>query len=207
MGGVVRLGLLGGTFDPPHYGHLIAAQESQWRLNLDRVLFLPASRNPLKRDEPTSAAEHRIRMVELAISGAETFELSREDLERPAPSYTVDLLRLLGQQHGASVELFFLAGADLLPELPSWHRPAEVLALATLVVVTRPGWPEPDLAALERDFPSARDRACVLSTPGVGISSSEIRERVRLGQPVRYLTPPAVADYIRTRGLYGNRQE
>lgn len=203
----MRLGLLGGTFDPPHYGHLIAAQEAQWRLNLDRVLFLPACQNPLKQDEPTSAAEHRIRMVELAIGEVDMFELSRADLERPGPSYTVDLLRLLRQQHGASAELFFLAGADLLPELPAWHRPAEVLALATLVIVSRPGWPQPNLDELERTFPSGRDRACVLSMPGVDISSTEIRERVRLGQPIRFLTSPGVAEYIRASGLYRARRE
>src|SRR5947207_7426592 len=126
---VRRLGLLGGTFDPPHYGHLVAAQEVAWRLYLDRVLFLPARQNPLKKGERSSSAEDRCRMVQLAIQDNATFELSRLDLDRPPPSYTADLLRAL---HTPEVELYFVVGADILPELPRWREPTEILRLARL---------------------------------------------------------------------------
>jgi len=198
-----RLGLLGGTFDPPHAGHLVAAQEAAWQLRLDRVLFLPARQNPLKQGEPMSSAEHRRRMVELAIDDNPLFRLSTADMDRPAPSYTVDLLRQLRQQLGPEAELFFLAGADILPELPSWHRPAEILRLVTAIaVLSRPGWPPPDGAPVADRLAAPRGRIVGLGMPGVDISSSDLRHRVRLGQPIRYLTPPAVEAYVMAQGLY-----
>jgi nicotinate-nucleotide adenylyltransferase len=200
---VTRLGLLGGTFDPPHYGHLLAAQEAACRLELDRVLFLPARQNPLKQGAPSSEAHHRCEMVGLAIDDNPLFELSRLDLDRSPPSYTVDLLRTLeSDATAADRELYFLVGADILPELPRWRSPRELLRLAQLVVVNRPGWPPPDLAALEQSLPAARGRVVVLQIPGVDISARAIRARVRAGQSLRYLTPPAVERYIRATGLY-----
>jgi nicotinate-nucleotide adenylyltransferase len=193
---VKRLGLLGGTFDPPHFGHLVAAQEVAWRLGLDRVLFLPAHQNPLKRSESSSSAEDRCEMVRLAIADNPTLELSRLDVDRPPPSYTVDLLRLL---HAPDSELFFIGGADILPELPRWRAPEEILRLARLVVVDRPGAPPANLAALA---PAARERVEVIRGPGVAISATELRARVKRGEPIRYLTPPAVERYILDRGLY-----
>jgi nicotinate-nucleotide adenylyltransferase len=196
---VKRVGLLGGTFDPPHYGHLVAAQEVAWRLELDRVLFLPARQNPLKRGEPNSSAEERCEMVRLAIDGNPVFELSRLDLDRPPPSYTADLLRVL---ESPECELFFVVGADLLPELRRWREPAEILRLARLAVVNRPGAPSPDLNRLEELAPGAGLRATLVEIPGIDIASREIRQRVRSGRPIRYLTPPAVERYIAERGLY-----
>jgi nicotinate-nucleotide adenylyltransferase len=197
----VRLGLLGGTFDPPHDGHLVAAQEAAVQLGIERVLFLPARLNPLKQDEAVSSSEDRCRMVELAIDGNPVFELSRLDLDRPPPSYTVDLLRAV---HAAwpEAELFWLAGSDILAELPRWHQPAELLQLAWLVAVTRPGAPEPDLGRLEQHLPGCRERIIVLDAPGVDISSTQLRDRIHKGLPIRYLTPPAVESYISERGLY-----
>jgi nicotinate-nucleotide adenylyltransferase len=207
---VTRLGLLGGTFDPPHYGHLLAAQEAACQLELDRVLFLPARQNPLKQGAPSSEAHHRCEMVALAIDDNPLFELSRLDLDRSPPSYTVDLLRMLKRdvrtQHSAAaapeLELFFLVGADILPELPRWREPDELLRLAQLVVVNRPGSPQPDLAALEQALPAARDRVVVLKIPGVDVSARALRDRVRAGQSLRYLTPAAVERYIQATGLY-----
>lgn len=196
---MTRLGLVGGTFDPPHYGHLVAAQEVAWHLKLDRVLFLPARQNPLKRGEPSSSAEDRCEMVRLAIADNPVFELSRLDLDRPPPSYTADLLRALAD---AEHELYFVVGADIPPELPRWREPATILRLARLVVVNRPGAPVPDLAALEAALPGARDRVDVVPSPGVAVASRELRERVRAGQPIRYLTPPSVERYILERRLY-----
>lgn len=194
-----RLGLLGGTFDPPHYGHLLAAQEVAWQLRLDRVLLLPARQNPLKRGEPSSSAEDRCEMVRLAIADNPLLELSRLDLDRPPPSYTVDLLSIL---HKPDTELFFIAGADILPELPRWRALDEILRLARLAVVTRPGSAMPEMAGLEAVHPGARDRVDIVRIPGVDVAAREIRDRVRRGRPIRYLTPPAVERYIRERGLY-----
>jgi nicotinate-nucleotide adenylyltransferase len=196
---VIRLGLLGGTFDPPHYGHLLAAQEVTWRLNIDRVLFLPARQNPLKRGEPSSSAEDRCEMVALAVADNPSFELSRLDLDRPPPSYTADLLRALqSPEH----ELFFLVGADILPELPKWREPQQIVQLARLVVVNRPGAPPPDLERVETVLPGVRERVERVQIPGVDVSSREIRKRVAAGRPIRYLTPPAVERYIIDRRLY-----
>lgn len=195
-----RLGLLGGTFDPPHYGHLLAAQEAAGQLGLERVLFLPARQNPLKQDEPVSRAEDRWEMVTRAIADNPLFEASRLDMDRPSPSYTVDLLRALQTDPGR--ELVFLVGADILPELPRWRSPQEILRLARLAAVNRPGSPALDLDALETQLPGARERIDVVSIPGVAISAREMRERVRAGRSLRYLTPPAVERYIESRSLY-----
>ena len=190
----MRLGLLGGTFDPPHFGHLVAAQEAALELDLQKVIFLPAAQNPLKQGELVSPAEDRCRMVELAIAGNSHFGLSRADLDRPPPSYTADLLRTL-QAEEPGRELFFLVGADIVPELPRWQRLDEILRLATLVAVNRPGWPEPDLSNVD-------PRVRLLRVPGVAVSSTDLRARVRTARPIRYLTPDAVAEYIQQRRLY-----
>jgi nicotinate-nucleotide adenylyltransferase len=192
---------MGGTFDPPHYGHLLAAQEAAALLDLQRVLFLPARQNPLKHGEPSTPAEDRCAMVERAIADNPLFELSRLDLDRPPPSYTAELLRTLKQQ-APDDELYFLVGADILPELPRWHRTDEILRLARLVVVNRPDWPVPDVQVLEAAFPQARERVDLVFFPGVSVSARYLRARVASGQPIRYLTPPAVEQYIRAKRLY-----
>jgi nicotinate-nucleotide adenylyltransferase len=201
---VTRIGLLGGTFDPPHYGHLLAAQEAACQLRLDRVLFLPARQNPLKQAEPSSPAQDRCEMVARAIADNPLFTLSRLDLDRSPPSYTADLLRALRAELDGAIEheLHFLVGADILPELPRWRTPDEIMRLARLVAVNRPGAPPPDLAALEQSLPGSRDRVVVLEIPGVAISASDLRARIRAGRSIRYLTPPAVEDFIRAAGLY-----
>ena len=195
-----RLGLLGGTFDPPHYGHLVAAQEVAWRLQLDRVLFLPARQNPLKEDH-SSSAEDRFTMVSLAVEGNPRFEASREDLDRPPPSYTADLLRAL---HTPDRELYFIVGADILPELERWREPAEIVRLARLAVVNRPGAPPPQLA-MQLLRPGARERVDLVEIPGVAIASRELRERVREGRPITYLMPPKVEAFIHQSGLYRDK--
>jgi nicotinate-nucleotide adenylyltransferase len=196
---VTRIGLLGGTFDPPHCGHLVAAQEVAWRLRLDRVLFLPARQNPLKQDVGGSAAHDRCEMVRLAIANNAVFELSRLDLDRPPPSYTADLLKAL---EASDRELFFIIGADILPELPRWREPAEILRLARLAVVNRPGAPPPEREALEAFQSGAHNRLDVVDIPGVAISSRDLRHRVHSGLPIRYLIPAAVERYIVEHRLY-----
>jgi nicotinate-nucleotide adenylyltransferase len=196
---VTRLGLIGGTFDPPHYGHLVAAQEVAWQLELDRVLWVPTGQNPLKADAGYSAAEDRCHMVALAIAGNPLFELSRLDIDRPGPSYTADLLRAID---APDRQLFFLVGADILPELHRWRAPGEILRLARLVVVNRPDAPVADVSILDKTLPGARDRVDLVDIPGVSVSSSDLRARVAAGKPIKYLTPPAVEEYIHSHALY-----
>jgi nicotinate-nucleotide adenylyltransferase len=197
-----RLGLFGGTFDPPHFGHLAAAQEAAELLGLDRVLFLPAGRPPHKPSTPLSPLEDRLKMVELAIHGDPRFELSTADCEQAGLSYTADLLARLRGELGSAVELFFLVGMDSLHDLKSWHEPARVLEQCVLVAVSRPGQLPWDAQELEVDLPAVASRVITLHTPGVAISSSELRARVAAGRSIRYLVPDSVIALILRRGLY-----
>jgi nicotinate-nucleotide adenylyltransferase len=197
-----RIGVFGGTFDPPHYGHLAAAEEAGDRLELARVLFVPTGLPPHKPQAPITPAPLRVRMVELAIADNPRFALSRADVDRPGPSYTADLLAVLRAELGAATKLYFICGMDMLASLPTWHAPERVLAQCYLVAVTRPGTPPVDLAALERALPAARGRVTVLPAPGLDISGRELRARIAQGRTVRYLVPPAVAEFIAARGLY-----
>jgi nicotinate-nucleotide adenylyltransferase len=198
----VRLGVLGGTFDPPHYGHLAAAEEAGEQLALARVLFVPTGQPPHKPGKPISPAAHRARMTELAIADNPRFALSCVDVDRPGPSYTADLLALLHAEQGPGSELYFICGMDMLASFLTWHEPARVIAQCCLVAVARPGTPPVDLAALERALPEAQGRIHVLRVPGVDVSSTELRERVAVGRSLRYLVPPAVAAYVAEQRLY-----
>ena len=197
----MRIGVLGGTFDPIHYGHLVLAEEARATLALERVLLVPARESPLKLHEQHSPAEHRRRMVELAIAGNPHLALSDVDLRRPAPSYTVDTLELLQQEWGPQTELYFLMGIDSLAGILSWRAPARIMALATLVAAERPG-AAVDMDALESALPGIRDRVRMLHIPEIGISSRDLRRRVRAALPIRYQVPEAVEAYIHARDLY-----
>ena len=201
-----RLGVLGGTFDPIHIGHLIIAEEARERLALEAVVFVPARVSPFKLQGTSAPAEHRCRMVELAIADNPFFYLSRVDLERPAPSFTVDTLRALRASCDPRTELFFIVGADSLGTLKSWRSPQEILRLARLIAISRPGF-ELDLAALERDVPGITQATEVLATVQVGISSTEIRARLERQLSIRYLVPAPVEAYIREQGLYTSGRE
>jgi nicotinate-nucleotide adenylyltransferase len=204
----VRYGILGGTFDPPHIGHLALAQEAHARVRLDRVWFAPAASPPHKQGQPISPAADRRAMVELAIAGDERFGLDTVDLDRPGPAYTVETLRRLRERWGESVWIGFIVGWDMLLNLPTWHEPAGALAaLDALIAARRPGYTQPEddeeaLADLERRLPGVRARLRVLPAPQLAISSSDLRERVAQGLPVRYLTPDPVRAYISSHGLY-----
>jgi nicotinate-nucleotide adenylyltransferase len=194
--------VFGGTFDPPHYGHLAAAEEAGEAFGLERVLFVPTGQPPHKPGAPVTAAVHRVRMTELAIADNSRFALSRVDVDRPGPSYTVDLLALLHAEHGPGMELYFVVGMDMLASFLTWHEPAEVIAQCQLVGVMRPGYAPVDVAALERALPAARGRVHVLRAPGLDVAGTELRARIAAGRSVRYLVPPPVAAYIREQGLY-----
>lgn len=201
----VRYGILGGTFDPPHIGHLALAQEAVARLRLDRVWFLPAADPPHKRGRVNTPAHDRAAMVELAIAGNERFGLERADLDRPGPSYTVDTLDILRAHWGPEAWIGFIIGWDMLLYLPEWHDPAGVLArLDALIVARRPGTPDEAgaIARLEAALPGLRERLTPLDAPQLEISSTWLRERVAARLPVRYLTPDPVRAYISQRGLY-----
>ncbi|NDJ76842.1 MAG: nicotinate (nicotinamide) nucleotide adenylyltransferase [Chloroflexi bacterium] len=196
-----RIGIYGGTFDPPHLGHLILAETAAGALNLARVLFVPAAQPPHKAPgDIRTPAHHRLAMVERAVAGNPRFALSRADMDRPGPHYSVDMLRLLRREF-PEPEFVFLIGADSLDELPTWSRPLELLALAWLGVMRRPG-ATPDLQHLERTLPGLTERVLWVDAPEIGISATGTAERVATGRSIRYLTPDAVCDYIEENKLY-----
>lgn len=198
---ISRLGILGGTFDPPHVGHLVLAETARVQLQLDCILFVVAGRPPHKPDRPITRDHHRVAMVEAAIAGNPAFAVSRVDLDRPGPHYTVETLSLLQQEYPGA-ELFFLVGGDSLAQFLTWRHPAGILRQARLAVMPRPGY-EPDLAALERALPGMRERLTWLDAPFLDVSASDLRRRVREGLPIRYLVPPPVEAYVREHRLYG----
>ncbi len=201
----MRRGLLGGTFDPIHTGHLILAQEVQWRLRLDEVWFVPTGLPWMKRDEPISERHHRRAMVELAIEGNPAFRVSTIELDRPGETYTVDTLEELRAGLMADGELVFIMGADALQSMHLWRDPQRILELTRIVVALRPGHGAVDLVPLTAVDPTAPERVMTAPAPLIDISGTELRRRVRHGEPVRYLAPDAVVDYIAQHGLYQGR--
>ena len=204
-GSPLRLGIIGGTFDPPHYGHLVLAENARVQLQLDRVLFALAGQPPHKPGRPVTPARHRAAMVEAAIADNPAFALSRVDVDRPGPHYTVEMLTLLRQAHPGA-RLFFLMGGDSLAEFITWRDPVGIVRQASLAVMRRPGY-EPDLSSLERVVPGIRERLIWLDTLYLDIAASDLRRRVCEGLPVRYLVPPLVEDYIHTHRLYTGEPE
>lgn len=198
----MNIGVLGGTFDPIHMGHLRVAEEAKDRLNLAEVLFVPAGLPWLRADSPVAAAEHRVHMVRLAIDDKPYFRLSMIEIERSGPSYAVDTVAELKGQLGAEDELFFILGWDSLVELPQWQEPSRLIKLCRLVAVPRVGCSAPDLDSLENDIPGLEDRVILLDKPRVDISASGIRGRVSRGLPINHLVPEPVERYIREQGLY-----
>jgi nicotinate-nucleotide adenylyltransferase len=190
----MRVGVFGGTFDPVHLGHLILSEQCREQARLDRVLLIPAPRPPHKLERASTPFAQRVEMLQLAIAGYPVFQVSEMEKDRPGPSYTVDTLRQLRDQQPDD-ELFLLIGSDCLPDLPRWHEPLQIAELATLLVVSRPGWPVP------LQLPE-RFRIQVIDTPLIDIASSHLRERVRLGRSIRYLVPRAVECYIQAHRLY-----
>lgn len=185
------VGLLGGSFDPIHHGHLIGARRLLEKLELSAVRLVPAREQPFKRGSHGAEAEDRARMVELAVQEEPDLSLESCELDRPGPSWTVDTLRHLRATEPEE-QFVLLLGADAARELDKWREAADLPGLATIVVFARPGSPPPASPLVHR----------VVEIPAVGISSTEIRERVRGGRSIRYLVPPAVEDHIRGRSLY-----
>jgi len=200
----MNIGVLGGTFDPIHMGHLIVAEEVRARLDLAEVLLVPAGQPWLKLNNANaiSSAEHRVAMVRLAIAGEPAFKLSTMEIDRPGPSYTVDTMAELRNQIGAEGKLYFILGWDNLNQLPRWHQPLRLVNLCHLVPVRRVGFVSPDLEALEAAIPGLVKSLVVLDTPQIEISASEIRARVARGLSIHQLVPEPVERYIIEHGLY-----
>jgi len=198
----VRIGILGGTFNPPHLGHLICAQEAYLQLGLDRVTLIPARIPPHKAVEDEPGAEHRLELCRLAIRGDEE-RLAVSDLEiaRDGPSYTVDTLEAL-HSSAPDHELYLIVGGDIAAGLPDWHEPERVLSLATLAVAKRRGTPR---AAVDDALGSLQggERTRFFRMPRIAISSTMLRERVKSGQSIKYYVPDRVAGYIKRHHLYG----
>jgi nicotinate-nucleotide adenylyltransferase len=196
-----RLGLFGGTFDPPHVGHLILASEAKWQLELSRVLWTVTPDPPHKQDQPITSLEHRLAMVRLAIGDDPSFELSEVELSRPGPHYTVDTIKLLAQQN-SEAEIVPILGGDSLNDLPTWHQPKELLyAVHWVGVMRRPG-EQTNLEALERELPGISSKIHYVDAPLLEIASREIRNRVATGKPFRYYLPETVYEYIERHHLY-----
>ncbi len=198
----MRKGILGGTFDPIHNGHLAIVEEVRWRLSLDEVIFVPAGCPRLKPARPVANPEQRLHMVRLAISGSPYYKLSTVEIERPGPSCSVDTIAELRRQLDKNGELYFILGQDNLAGLPRWREPERLVRMCRLVTVPRPGHPLPDLEALEASVPGLTESLIQFDAPHIDISASDIRERVSRGLPIRHLVPEAVADYIVEQELY-----
>ncbi|HOV48474.1 MAG TPA: nicotinate-nucleotide adenylyltransferase [Anaerolineae bacterium] len=197
----VRFGVFGGSFDPPHYGHLALAETARVQLQLARVLFVPAGEPPHKTDVKLSPIAKRVALVQAAIADNGAFALSRVDVARPGPHYTVDMLRLLRAEFPQVTDWFLLLGEDSLHDFLSWRAPEEILDLAELAVMRRPEKPAP-LEMLQERLPTLERRLTWLDVPPLHLSATELRRRVREGLPLRYLVPLPVEVLIRKHQLY-----
>lgn len=191
-----RLGVMGGTFDPIHYGHLVTAEEALVQFELEGVLFVPTGRPWMKEHEVVSPAEDRYLMTVIATASNPLFSVSRVEVDRHGPTYAVDTLRALKDETDA--DLYFVTGSDAILEIVQWKEPQELFELAHFIAATRPGF---DLAGFQVPG-EARDAVTLMSIPALAISSTDIRERVKGGRPIRYLVPEGVKSYIEKAGLY-----
>jgi nicotinate-nucleotide adenylyltransferase len=191
-----RLGVMGGTFDPIHYGHLVTAQEALHQFELDEVVFVPTGRPWMKEHEVVSPAEDRYLMTVIATASNPRFSVSRVEVDREGPTYTIDTLRAIKEISGA--DLFFVTGADAVLEIFQWKDPQELFDMAQFIAATRPGY---DVAELEEQA-AAHDGITAMSIPALAISSTDIRARVARGRPIRYLVPEGVVSYVGKAGLY-----
>jgi nicotinate-nucleotide adenylyltransferase len=197
-----RLGVMGGTFDPVHHGHLVAASEVAHAFDLDEVVFVPTGQPWQKDDRRVSPAEDRYLMTVIATASNPRFSVSRVDIDRPGPTYTIDTLRELRSFRGEDAEFFFITGADALSKMMSWQDAADLFKLAHFVGVTRPGHRLSTAGLTSAGVP--RDQVSLIEIPALAISSTECRQRVAAGEPVWYLVPDGVVQYIAKRGLYCN---
>ena len=195
----VRLGVMGGTFDPIHYGHLVTAEEALQQFGLDGVIFVPTGRPWMKEHEVVSPAEDRYLMTVIATASNPLFRVSRMEVDRDGPTYTVDTLRGLKAELGTETDLFFVTGADAVLEIFQWKDPGELFELAHFIAATRPGY---DIAGFSAHAPYKHPGITVMNVPALAISSTDIRARIAASRPIRYLVPEGVKSYIEKAGLY-----
>jgi nicotinate-nucleotide adenylyltransferase len=201
----MRVGILGGTFDPIHLGHLIVAEEARIQLGLDQVVFIPTGQPWLKAGRPLTSGQHRLVMVRLAVASNPHFRVGSNEVDRPGPTYTVDTLVELRRELGTAASLYFILGQDALAQFHRWKEPGKLLELCHLVVVQRPGYGDMDVATLVASYPQAANRVTVLPVPLVDISGTDIRRRVAAGVSFRYQVPEEVEQYILRHGLYQDK--
>ena len=199
-----RIGILGGTFDPPHLGHLLIAETARVALDLDTVMFLPAGEPWLKSGQRITPAAHRLKMVQLAVADNPDFCVSDREIRRKGATYTVDTLRELRCDFAPDTQLYFIVGSDVLAQFHRWKEPEAILNLCRLAVIERPGGPVEGIAALRENFSDALDAGAVVSVAGprVDFSASELRRVLACGQSTRYQIPDVVAAYIDEHRLY-----
>ena len=200
---VLKIGILGGTFDPIHFGHLAIAKDALNRLDLDRVILIPAGRPWLKSGQMVTSADHRLVMVRLAVQDRPGLEVSSIEIDRPGPTYTVDTLVELRRELGSGVELYLILGMDSVRELRRWRDPERLFGMCTVVAVSRPDSRDVSSAEIEQSFIAARGRTRTIRGPMLDISATDIRQRVSGGQPISDTVPPPVERYISEHGLYG----
>jgi nicotinate-nucleotide adenylyltransferase len=196
----MRIGIIGGTFDPPHIGHLVIADQTFTQLGLDKVWFTPVGQPPHKKDRKVSPAQHRVAMTRLAIRDNPHFELNLTDVERPTPHYITGLFELLIQQH-PDWEWYLIMGGDSLMELPHWYQPQHLIQMVRFAVAHRPGY-QPDLAQLEQSLPGLGAKVVWVDSPLIDLASSDLQRRARQGLPLRYVVTQEVATYITEHELY-----
>jgi len=202
----MKVGILGGTFDPIHLAHLIIAEEARSRLELDRVIFIPAGEPWMKSGHDITPAGHRLEMVKSAIQSNRSFAVSGIEVEREGPTYTVDTLEQLWRDLGHDTRMFLIVGWDSLADMLKWKAPYRISKMATLLAFPRPGYPRPLLTDLELAIPGISERVVMFDEPYIGISSTAIREHASEGKSIRYLVPEVVEKYIFDHGLYREKK-
>lgn len=203
----MNIGILGGTFDPVHIGHLSIAKAAMDQAALERVLFIPAGQPRLKQAKPVASITHRIEMVRLAIAGDPIFQVCELEAARPGPTYSVDTVEELSVKLGPGTELFFILGLDVLGQLDRWKDPGRVLKFCRLLVLDRPGEQGFDWPDFYNRVPEAKDRVQVVTAPLVDVSATGLRQRASAGEPLSEMVPDAVAEYIQKQGLYLKERE
>ncbi|HWL93811.1 MAG TPA: nicotinate-nucleotide adenylyltransferase [Phycisphaerae bacterium] len=201
----MRIGLYGGSFDPIHFGHLISARSVAEQLSLEKIVLIPCGQPPHKRDRVLTDARHRLELLRLAVEGDPLFEVDDREVRQPGPSYTIQSVDAYREQFGDVAELFWIIGADSLPELPTWHRVGELVERVQIVTAVRPGFAAPPADLLKKAVGSESAEQLLkhcLHTPEIDISASDLRRRIHSGRSIRYLVPESARSYIDLHNLY-----